>query len=516
MKQLRKMVFSIGVVSCFVSGMISSFLVSAEEYTEKIVGDFTVHEYSTYVEIAKYNNKEATNAVIPDEIDGLPVISISSGGYRFDAKTPFGSSQLESITLPKTLINIGKFAFSDSSLKSIEIPDSVKTIGSSAFLNCTKLTSVKLSNQIQTISDQMFNGCTALENCTFPQSLTKIQHHAFQKTALSTILFPDSLREIEYGAFYQCDKLQTVSFPDEMQGVSTLYSNLDGAFEKCTALKEVHISKSMTVNGNAFKGCTALEKIIIDENAKQRNACFDGCKSLKSIAIPASFETCPSFNDCTALTSVHLADGITTTGSFQNCIKLEEITLPESVSKFGDLGLTASFQNCAKLERITIQNSKCKIYDSGSSVCNYTLNGTPYFNGTIYGTDGSTAQSYAQKYGYNFAVIGSEPDVLRGDVTGDGEVSVDDAQLTLKAYTERIAGNDMKLTAEQIKAADVNSDGEVSVDDAQNILKYYTEKSVAGKDITWDDVLGNTIPTSSRPKAFTVNSSSPVYHRKAS
>ena len=79
---------------------------------------------------------------------------------------------------------------------------------------------------------------------------------------------------------------------------------------------------------------------------------------------------------------------------------------------------------------------------------------------------------------------------LRGDVTGDGEVSVDDAQITLRAYTNRIAGNDMGLTADQIKAADINGDSEVSVDDAQFILKYYTQKSVAGIDITWDELLG--------------------------
>ena len=82
------------------------------------------------------------------------------------------------------------------------------------------------------------------------------------------------------------------------------------------------------------------------------------------------------------------------------------------------------------------------------------------------------------------------PAPLRGDVTGDGKVSVDEAQLTLKAYTERIAGNDMKLTDEQIKAADVDGNGEISVEDAQWLLKYYTEKYVAGKDITWDDIFG--------------------------
>lgn len=77
---------------------------------------------------------------------------------------------------------------------------------------------------------------------------------------------------------------------------------------------------------------------------------------------------------------------------------------------------------------------------------------------------------------------------MYGDLTGDRDVSVDDAQLTLKAYTERIAGNDMKLTAEQIMAADVNDDGEISVDDAQNILIYYVNNTVAGKLLAWAEL----------------------------
>ena len=81
---------------------------------------------------------------------------------------------------------------------------------------------------------------------------------------------------------------------------------------------------------------------------------------------------------------------------------------------------------------------------------------------------------------------------VRGDTDGDREVSVADAQLTLKAYTTGIAGNDMNLTDKQIISADVNNDGEVSVDDAQYILRYYTQKSVAGTDITWEDLIGNT------------------------
>ena len=80
--------------------------------------------------------------------------------------------------------------------------------------------------------------------------------------------------------------------------------------------------------------------------------------------------------------------------------------------------------------------------------------------------------------------------VIRGDVNGNREIGPDDAQIALKAYTERIAGIGMQLTETQIKAADITGDGQVSVEDAQWILKYYTVKYVSAKDITWDQLLG--------------------------
>ena len=86
--------------------------------------------------------------------------------------------------------------------------------------------------------------------------------------------------------------------------------------------------------------------------------------------------------------------------------------------------------------------------------------------------------------------VGEAPAENIGDLNGDNEIGVDDAQITLKAYTERIAGKKTGLTDAQMKAADVDGNGEVSVEDAQLILKYYTEKVVAGKDITWADILG--------------------------
>ena len=68
-------------------------------------------------------------------------------------------------------------------------------------------------------------------------------------------------------------------------------------------------------------------------------------------------------------------------------------------------------------------------------------------------------------------------------------MSVVDAQTALVAYTEKMAGNDCGLDAGQLQAADVNRDGKLTVEDAQYILIYYTENTVAGKSLTWDDLL---------------------------
>ena len=79
---------------------------------------------------------------------------------------------------------------------------------------------------------------------------------------------------------------------------------------------------------------------------------------------------------------------------------------------------------------------------------------------------------------------------MRGDCNLDGDVSVDDAQAALTAYTETVAGKADGLNAAQRRTADVNEDSCVSVEDAQYILKYYVSNSVAGSGLKWEELLG--------------------------
>ena len=78
---------------------------------------------------------------------------------------------------------------------------------------------------------------------------------------------------------------------------------------------------------------------------------------------------------------------------------------------------------------------------------------------------------------------------LKGDVNLDAEVSVEDAQLALKAYTERLAGKNTGLTDDQLRNGDVTGDGILSVEDAQYILIYYVKNVVSGTKITWDELI---------------------------
>jgi hypothetical protein len=95
---------------------------------------------------------------------------------------------LTSVTLPRSLLTIGKFAFSNCThLSAIKIPDAVTEIGESAFSGCTFLQSVKIGKSVTWIGSSAFSGCTFL--------------------SLTSIIIPISVTIIGAFAFYNCEFL---------------------------------------------------------------------------------------------------------------------------------------------------------------------------------------------------------------------------------------------------------------------------------------------------------------------
>ena len=68
---------------------------------------------------------------------------------------------------------------------------------------------------------------------------------------------------------------------------------------------------------------------------------------------------------------------------------------------------------------------------------------------------------------------------MLGDVDGDGEVTVTDAQLVAQAYVQVLVRNPIELTDEQIQRSHVfglEQEGQLYIYDAQAILMYSVKK----------------------------------------
>lgn len=89
---------------------------------------------------------------------------------------------------------------------------------------------------------------------------------------------------------------------------------------------------------------------------------------------------------------------------------------------------------------------------------------------------------------YLFDVAGDAEGML-GDVNGNLEVDVVDAQLALIAYSERLVGQPDGFTKQQTFAADINADGDITVEDSQFILNYYAWNVLAEVPTAWDAVM---------------------------
>ena len=153
--------------------------------------------------------------VVPDEIDGYPVVAIEAGAFQFAPVTKVvlpktikfidswafdGCIHLDEITLPERLEYIGIYAFSGTALEKIELNYPNISILPNTFDGCDKLTDATLN--VKSIDTMAFFNCESLRNIAFGDSVEKISSQAFMNCgAIENINFPASLKAIGTGAF---------------------------------------------------------------------------------------------------------------------------------------------------------------------------------------------------------------------------------------------------------------------------------------------------------------------------
>lgn len=130
--------------------------------------------------------------VIPEFIEGLPVIKIGDGAF-------FKRKDITSVILPRYLSEIGDKAFADSGIVTIVIPNNVDIIGQEAFARCRYLTSIQLPEKLKTVKPYTFSGCSSLASIRIPPNVTTIGDWAFETCRkLKTIQIPQSVIRIGY------------------------------------------------------------------------------------------------------------------------------------------------------------------------------------------------------------------------------------------------------------------------------------------------------------------------------
>ncbi|MDE6289691.1 MAG: leucine-rich repeat domain-containing protein, partial [Ureaplasma sp.] len=156
------------------------------------------------------------------------------------------SSNLVSISLPKSLTSIGSYAFSDCTrLTSITIPYGVTSIGKGILLYCISLPSITFPNSITTLSSGAVEGCSSLTSITIPDSVTSIEDFVFENCyGLTSITIPDSVTSIGQWCFYGCKSLTSITIPDSVTSIgpdsfynvpSTCVMNVSSTWNKTLA-----------------------------------------------------------------------------------------------------------------------------------------------------------------------------------------------------------------------------------------------------------------------------------------
>ena len=151
----------------------------------------------------------------------------------------------------------------------LRVPDGIRRIGAYTFLNRTDITSVVLPDSVVEIGQGGFKGCSSLREIVFGSSLVYIKAEAFKDcTLLTDIRLPDSVVEIGYHGFEGCSSLQNVSVSQEIQRIDT------AAFYGC-ALSDFVIRgdaprfRSIKELVDGFKRCSA-EIYVMVTNTKYR------------------------------------------------------------------------------------------------------------------------------------------------------------------------------------------------------------------------------------------------------
>lgn len=304
-----------------------------------------------YVKVDGYNGFE-TNVVVPGIYEEKIVTEIGSNA--------FSDKQIESITLPGTVLTLKESCFANSTINSITFSNDskLKSIGKYAFNNCTNLVKLDLVNtKLETIYDYAFVKCENLEYGHFPSSLKTIESGVFNKCTKANVLFEGTeVSNLKYGWYgYYVGTWNSYEQQDVIDysfGIDKVEENDDFQYA---------ITKTGDIEILKYKNTSYLKKIDFSNFEKgnvikifpKAFAAADineiiGGDSLKTIgysAFEASTIEVVHFNGLLAEIGIR---------AFKNCTNIKDIDFTST--KLEKIGQYA-FQGCTSMEYMLLPST---------------------------------------------------------------------------------------------------------------------------------------------------------------
>ncbi len=249
---------------------------------------------------------------------------------------PLGKGKINTLyTVPDSVISIRDKAFYNCiGLMNIEIPQGIKNIGNYAFYGCENITNIKTSDSLVNIGEYAFYGCTKLENITTLGKITNINNYAFYDCKnLKNIIIPNTVTNIGECAFYGCENLTEIIIPDSVKNMGNY------AFYGCRNLVKVKISNNVpTINKGVFGDCVSLKNFQLSDGVINiGESSFFGCKSLTTLTISENVKSIDW-------------------GAFANCDGIVTVVLPDSIESISN----SAFELCSNIKEVYYSGTKDK------------------------------------------------------------------------------------------------------------------------------------------------------------
>lgn len=170
-------------------------------------------------------------------------------------------------------------------LKGVTIPNTITKIGKNAFQNTGNNNStpfvVEMGNSVAEIGDYAFYNCQKINSVSLPETCTSIGSHAFDNCInLTSINLPQGMTEIKPYTFWKCEKLEEILIPE---GVTTIGKQ---CFAACNSLKEVIFPSSLdSIYSQAFENCHDIRFIFFNSNVYIAGNTFENCNHLTVVCM---------------------------------------------------------------------------------------------------------------------------------------------------------------------------------------------------------------------------------------